>query len=190
MCSWGGLYIIEQAIRANQIMTSVVAFLGQSLMPMISSMALKLHIINSIRKYICPKTTDFLSATQGKNQALAEAGAIVPDSFEAFEGAIAKTFKRLVDEKVITPQPNVEAATIPMDLEAAKKAGKVSVSSHICPWLTRRRSKQWVQRYTKCMLKTESYCKILCINIVTDRTMDSKCLCSASCHSACMSLRS
>ena len=49
----------------------------------------------------------------------------MPDSFEDFEGAIAKTFKRLVDDKIIVPQPNVEAAAIPLDLEAAKKAGKV-----------------------------------------------------------------
>ena len=69
-----------------------------------------------------------MCAVQGKNQALADAGAIVPDSFEDFEGAIAKTFKRLVDDKIIVPQPNVEAAAIPLDLEAAKKAGKVRLS--------------------------------------------------------------
>lgn len=66
------------------------------------------------------------SNLQGKNKALADAGAIVPDSFEAFEGAIARTFKKLVDDKMIQPQPNVEAASIPLDLDAAKKAGKVT----------------------------------------------------------------
>ena len=66
---------------------------------------------------------------QGKNQALADAGAIVPDSFEAFEGAIAKTFKKLVDDGKLTPQTNVKAPTLPMDLEAAKKAGVVMLST-------------------------------------------------------------
>lgn len=66
------------------------------------------------------------NSLQGKNQALADSGAIVPDSFEGFEGAIAKTFKGLVDAGKLTPQPNVLPPTIPQDLEAAKKAGKVS----------------------------------------------------------------
>ena len=62
---------------------------------------------------------------QAKNAALAEAGAVVPDSFEAFEGAIKKTYEKLVEEGTIKPQPDVPAPSIPMDLEAAKKAGKV-----------------------------------------------------------------
>lgn len=73
-----------------------------------------------------------LSAAQGKNKALADAGAIVPDSFEAFEGAIAKAFKSLADGGKLTPQPNVIAPTIPLDLEAAKKAGKVKIAFPSC----------------------------------------------------------
>ena len=49
----------------------------------------------------------------------------MPDSFEAFEGAVAATYKRLVEEGTIIPQPDVTPPTIPLDLEAAKKAGKV-----------------------------------------------------------------
>ena len=52
----------------------------------------------------------------------------MPDSFEAFEGAVAATYKRLVEEGTIVPQPDVKPPTIPMDLEAAKKAGKVPTS--------------------------------------------------------------
>jgi hypothetical protein len=62
---------------------------------------------------------------QGKNAALREAGAIVPDSFEAFETAIKETYERLVKEGVIVPQADVPAPSVPMDLEAAKKQGKV-----------------------------------------------------------------
>ena len=55
----------------------------------------------------------------------------MPDSFEAFEGAVAATYKRLVEEGTIVPQPDVTPPTIPMDLEAAKKAGKVHYSDRI-----------------------------------------------------------
>ena len=63
---------------------------------------------------------------QAKNEALAAAGAIVPTSFEAFEGTIRDTFARMVKEGAITPCPDVDAPSVPQDLEAAKKAGKVS----------------------------------------------------------------
>jgi hypothetical protein len=66
---------------------------------------------------------------QAKNAALKEAGAVVPDSFEALEGAIKATYDRLVAEGVLVPQPDVPAPDVPMDLEAAKKAGKVLVLS-------------------------------------------------------------
>ena len=62
---------------------------------------------------------------QAKNEALAAAGAIVPTSFEAFEGTIRDTFARMVAEGAITPRPDVDAPSVPQDLEAAKKAGKV-----------------------------------------------------------------
>lgn len=37
-----------------------------------------------------------MESAQAKNQALREAGAVVPDSYEAFEGAIKQTFDKLV----------------------------------------------------------------------------------------------
>ena len=63
---------------------------------------------------------------QAKNAALKEAGAVVPDSFEAFEGAIKATYDKLVAEGTLVPQPDVPPPSVPMDLEAAKKAGKVT----------------------------------------------------------------
>ena len=76
----------------------------------------------------CDDTSDYI---QGKNKALADAGAIVPDSFEAFEGDIAKTFKKLVDDGKLVPQSNVKAPTLPLDLEAAKKSGTVSLTTAV-----------------------------------------------------------
>lgn len=69
---------------------------------------------------------------QAKNEALAAAGAIVPTSFEAFEGTIRDTFARMVAEGAITPRPDVDAPSVPQDLEAAKKAGKVCRVRRVC----------------------------------------------------------
>lgn len=52
---------------------------------------------------------------------------MVPDSFEAFEGAIKETYEKLVAEGKLVPQPDTAAPSVPLDLEAAKKAGKVSI---------------------------------------------------------------
>lgn len=69
-----------------------------------------------------------LESAQAKNAALAAAGAVVPESFEGLEAAVAATYQRLVGEGVIRPSPDVVVPEIPMDLEAASKAGKVGVS--------------------------------------------------------------
>ena len=66
-----------------------------------------------------------VAASQGKNAALAEAGAIVPESFEGLEGVIKETYERLVAEGSLVPQPDTAPPSVPLDLEAAKKAGKV-----------------------------------------------------------------
>ena len=66
---------------------------------------------------------------QAKNEALKDAGAVVPDSFEAFEGAIKETYDKLVAEGKLVPQPDTSPPSVPLDLEAAKKAGKVGLTS-------------------------------------------------------------
>ena len=67
---------------------------------------------------------------QAKNDALKDAGAVVPDSFEAFEGAIKETYDKLVAEGKLVPQPDTPPPSVPLDLEAAKKAGKVRLSEN------------------------------------------------------------
>ena len=49
----------------------------------------------------------------------------MPESFEGLEGVIKKTYERLVEEGTLVPQPDTAPPSVPLDLEAAKKAGKV-----------------------------------------------------------------
>ena len=73
---------------------------------------------------------------QAKNAALKDAGAVVPDSFEAFEGAIKETYDRLIADGKLVPQPDTPPPSVPLDLEAAKKAGKVgSFIRTLAPWV-------------------------------------------------------
>lgn len=60
-----------------------------------------------------------------KNVALRAAGAIVPNSFDDYGEKIAQVYKDLVKKKVIVPRPEPPAVKIPMDYNAALKAGLV-----------------------------------------------------------------
>jgi len=60
-----------------------------------------------------------------KNQALKEAGAVVPDSFEDFDRKIKQTFDKLVADGGIKPAEEVIPPPIPRDFKAANAAGLV-----------------------------------------------------------------
>jgi len=60
-----------------------------------------------------------------KNQALREAGAVVPDSFEDFDRKIKQTFDKLVADGGIKPAEEVIPPPIPRDFKAANAAGLV-----------------------------------------------------------------
>ncbi|KAK9864548.1 hypothetical protein WJX84_006197, partial [Apatococcus fuscideae] len=70
-------------------------------------------------------------SAQAKNSALKEAEAVVPESFEDFEGAIKATYNKMVKEGSLKPQPDIPAPSVPQDLIAAQKAGKVRVPTNI-----------------------------------------------------------
>ncbi|KAG8372873.1 hypothetical protein BUALT_Bualt12G0112400 [Buddleja alternifolia] len=72
-----------------------------------------------------------MESAQAKNEALREAGAVVPTSFEAFEGAIKETFEKLVEGGKITAVKEVIPPQIPEDLNTAIKSGKVRAPTHI-----------------------------------------------------------
>ncbi len=60
-----------------------------------------------------------------KNTALKTAGAVVPNSFDDYGEKIAQVYKSLVKKKVITPKPEPAPVKVPMDYNAAVKAGLV-----------------------------------------------------------------
>ncbi|MCH96074.1 ATP-citrate synthase beta chain protein 1-like, partial [Trifolium medium] len=72
-----------------------------------------------------------LESAQGKNQALREAGAVVPTSYEAFETSIKETFDKLIEDGKITPVKEFTPPQIPEDLSFAIKSGKVRAPTHI-----------------------------------------------------------
>jgi len=60
-----------------------------------------------------------------KNNALREAGAIVPESYEDFDKEIRKTFDKLKQEGQIQPVEDFEPPAVPLDFSVAVKQGKV-----------------------------------------------------------------
>ncbi|KAE8725852.1 ATP-citrate synthase beta chain protein 1 [Hibiscus syriacus] len=72
-----------------------------------------------------------MESAQAKNQALKEAGAVVPTSYEVLEAVIKETFDKLVDEGKIRPIKEFKPPQIPEDLNSAIKSGKVRAPTHI-----------------------------------------------------------
>ncbi|KAK4717030.1 hypothetical protein R3W88_015368 [Solanum pinnatisectum] len=93
-----------------------------------------------------------MESAQAKNQALKDAGAVVPISYEAFEGVIKETFEKLVEEGKITPIKEVTPPQIPEDLSTAIKSGKVRVPTHIISTISDERGVE--QRYAGVPMST------------------------------------
>jgi len=62
---------------------------------------------------------------EAKNDALRQAGAIVPDNFDGFGEAIGREFAVLVAEGKIVPAPEVKPRPLPMDYAVAVRDGVV-----------------------------------------------------------------
>jgi ATP-citrate lyase alpha-subunit len=60
-----------------------------------------------------------------KNEALRQAGAVVPDSFSDFDTAIRRTYEKLVEEGTLVPAPDVEPPRIPVDYAVAMRQGLI-----------------------------------------------------------------
>lgn len=64
-------------------------------------------------------------SADAKNAALRAAGAIVPDSYDDYGDKIRETYERLVADGVITPAPEPDAPSIPLDYAKAVKEGVI-----------------------------------------------------------------
>ncbi|DBA97917.1 hypothetical protein WJX82_006716 [Trebouxia sp. C0006] len=116
-------YSLVDALTSGQINKPVVAW--------VSGTCAKLFKSEVQFGHAGAKSGGASESAQDKNAALKAAGAIVPESFEGFEGIIKTTYDQLVEEGQIQPQPESEVRAVPQDLEAAKKAGKVRVPTTI-----------------------------------------------------------
>lgn len=116
-------YSLVDALKSGQINKPVVAW--------VSGTCAKLFKSEVQFGHAGAKSGGASESAQDKNAALKAAGAIVPDSFEGFEGIIKTTYDQLIEEGQIQPQPESEVRAVPQDLEAAKKAGKVRVPTTI-----------------------------------------------------------
>jgi len=83
-----------------------------------------------------------LETADAKNEALKEAGAIVPDSFDDLGEKIKQTFEKLVKEGKIKPKPDREPRPIPMDFNMALAEGKIRVSTNFISTITDERGDQ------------------------------------------------
>ena len=64
-------------------------------------------------------------AALDKNQALLQAGAVVPRSFAEFGDAIKKVYEGLVTKGTIVPKPEPDIPRVPLDYTWAKRLGMV-----------------------------------------------------------------
>jgi len=83
-----------------------------------------------------------LETADAKNEALKEAGAIVPDSFDDLGQKIKETFGKLVKEGKVKPRPDREPRVVPMDLSRALAEGKIRVPTHFISTITDERGDQ------------------------------------------------
>ncbi|MFX1326671.1 MAG: citrate/2-methylcitrate synthase [Promethearchaeota archaeon] len=68
---------------------------------------------------------------EAKNQALKEAGALVPESYEDFDKLIKSTYETLLKQGIITPAKEVEPPKIPTDFNEAVRLGMVRRPSDV-----------------------------------------------------------
>eukprot|EP01018_Ginkgo_biloba_P032324 Gb_32255 [translate_table: standard] len=116
-------YSLVEALKQGKVQKPVVAW--------VSGTCARLFKSEVQFGHAGAKSGGDLESAQAKNQALKEAGAIVPTSFEGFEAAIRDTFQKLAEEGNITPIRDVKPPSIPEDLNIAIKSGKVRAPTHI-----------------------------------------------------------
>lgn len=116
-------YSLVEALKQGKVQKPVVAW--------VSGTCARLFKSEVQFGHAGAKSGGDLESAQGKNQALREAGAVVPTSYEGFETVIQQTFQKLVEEGKVSPTPDFKPPAIPEDLNIAIKSGKVRAPTHI-----------------------------------------------------------
>ncbi|CAI0626573.1 unnamed protein product [Linum tenue] len=116
-------YSLVEAIKQGKVNKPVVAW--------VSGTCARLFKSEVQFGHAGAKSGGELESAQAKNQALKDAGAVVPTSFEAFEASIKEAFDKLVEEGKIESVKEVTPPPIPEDLNTAIKSGKVRAPTHI-----------------------------------------------------------
>lgn len=70
-------------------------------------------------------------SAEAKNEALRDAGAVVPTSFEGFADSIKETYEYLVSSGKLTPPEDSEPRNLPQDLGSAIKTGQVRKTTNV-----------------------------------------------------------
>ncbi|CAA6653954.1 unnamed protein product [Spirodela intermedia] len=116
-------YSLVEALKEGKVHKPVVAWVSGTCARLFKSEVQFGHAVRA-------KSGGELESAQAKNQALKDAGAVVPTSYEALEGAIKETFQKLVWREDLRHQRD-HAPQIPEDLNFAIKSGKVRAPTHI-----------------------------------------------------------
>ncbi|CAN7080170.1 unnamed protein product [Brassica oleracea var. botrytis] len=117
-------YSLVEALKQGKVNKHVVAW--------VSGTCARLFKSEEQFGHTGAKSGGEMESAQAKNQALMDAGAIVPTSFDALESAIKETFEKLVEEGMVSPiKEEVTPPQIPEDLSSAIKSEKVRAPTHI-----------------------------------------------------------
>lgn len=110
-------YEIVDALRDGQLTKPLVIWVTGTCAPMLAG--------NVQFGHAGARADSTREGAQAKNQALREAGAVVPDSFDDYDQKIRETFEDLRERGLIEPVAESEPPPIPMDYGDALKRGLV-----------------------------------------------------------------
>lgn len=116
-------YSLVEAMKARKVQKPVVAWVSGTCATLFKSEVQFGHA--------GAKSGGEIESAQAKNSALKAAGAIVPTSFEGLEAIIKETFEKLKNDGAVSSVEEKLPPTVPEDLSAAIKAGKVRAPTHI-----------------------------------------------------------
>jgi ATP citrate (pro-S)-lyase len=115
---------VADAIRDGQLTKPVVAWVSGTCARYFNSETVQFG-------HASAKSGGEDESAEAKNDALREAGAVVPTSFDGFADAIKETYDGLVRNGTLIPAEDIEPRNLPQDLGSAIKAGQVRKTTNV-----------------------------------------------------------